>query len=304
MDTQRQMRYHVVADFFDGAGQLRQAFNDHFANPDSHRSTSHQVWNYWHVPRLYTYLRTAPEKVLPAAEVQRFVLALRAWSLRNLGLDQVCHPTLSLYVNGCGQGLHNDSGNGRWGYVFSLTRWEQRSFRGGETIIFRGDDYWNSPKCSRPGGGSNFYDVIEPAFNQLLVFDDRSIHAVERIEGNMDPQEGRVVLHGHIREGGCSIEGGLQGTEATTLLNAACRELDQRLERYRGFYIGVISLQLHVTPGGTVASVRVLTKQISNAIDGCASPAKMVEEILDFMRRLRFPATNRETQITIPLTFT
>ena len=45
---------------------------------------------------------------------------LRTWSLETLGLGTVTRPYLSLYVPGCLQGWHNDSGNGRFAYVYSL----------------------------------------------------------------------------------------------------------------------------------------------------------------------------------------
>jgi hypothetical protein len=43
---------------------MRRDIEAHFANPHTHRPETHQVWNYWHVPDLYTYLRTSPERVI------------------------------------------------------------------------------------------------------------------------------------------------------------------------------------------------------------------------------------------------
>ena len=124
---------YLVADrFFDGADALRSAYDAHFAEPDKN-TDRHIVWNYWHVPGLYTYLKTNPSKVLPEPLVTRFMQRLNAWAMATLGLSTRSHPWLSLYVNGCGQDLHNDSLNGQMGFVFSLTRWEGRNFHGGET---------------------------------------------------------------------------------------------------------------------------------------------------------------------------
>src|SRR5438045_9386120 len=36
--------------------QMRRAIDEHFTNPQAHRPETHQVWNYWFVPELYTYL--------------------------------------------------------------------------------------------------------------------------------------------------------------------------------------------------------------------------------------------------------
>src|SRR5262245_54094351 len=53
-----------------------------------------------------------------------------------------------------------------------------------------------------PEAGTGFYELIEPRFNRLTVFDDRLIHGVECPQGSMDPVDGRCVLHGHIEESG------------------------------------------------------------------------------------------------------
>jgi hypothetical protein len=298
----RNMQFHIVKDFFVGAEDRRRAFDTHFSDTDHHAPITHQVWNYWHVPYLYTYLRTVPEKILPQVLVEGSVNSLRAWSLYMLGFDRVAHPTLSLYVNGCGQGLHNGAGNGRWGYVFSLTRWSQQKFTGGETLLFRQDNYWDSPLSTRPGAGTNFYYRIEPEFNQLLVFDDRSIHGVERIHDNMNPLDGRVVLHGHIREGGILVEGGLDRSEVQRPFEIAWPELGQRLAKARGICTGVVSLRLHISPDGKAERVELLTNQVSRLVEGDISPTWVTEEIVAFMYQLHFPLKVRPTVIIVPVT--
>src|SRR4051812_33687903 len=96
-------RFLVVDDFLaDGrAREMRADVDAHFANPAQHSPQMHQVWNYWHVPGSYTYLRTAPEKVIAPEKVAAFGEALRSWSATNLGLAAVTWPYLSLYVPGC-----------------------------------------------------------------------------------------------------------------------------------------------------------------------------------------------------------
>ena len=86
------------------------------------------------VPRHYTYLRTTPEAVFPAPLFGRFMSFLRQWCMENLGVTPGI-PNLHLMVNGCKLELHSDFHNGAWGYVYSLTRWEQRKFSGGETAL-------------------------------------------------------------------------------------------------------------------------------------------------------------------------
>ena len=116
-------RFVVVDDFLsqEHGVSMRRDIDAHFSNPRNHQAATHQVWNYWHVPGSYTYLRTSPEKVISRDKVEGFVAALRNWTAGNLELAGVTWPNLSLYVPGCLQGLHNDSTNGRLGYVFSLS---------------------------------------------------------------------------------------------------------------------------------------------------------------------------------------
>jgi hypothetical protein len=191
--------FSVVENFYPKASLLRHYCDEHFSDPYTHNGMTHQIWNYWYVPGHYTYLRTDPQKIIPKPEVEAFVTALQVWTGANLGVTQVTWPHLSLYVNGCRQTLHNDVHDGVYGYVYSLTRWDERNFVGGETLLFRDNVYTRPEAVTQVQAGVNFYDLVPARFNQLLVFDDRIPHAVERIEGTMNPHEGRLALHGHIR---------------------------------------------------------------------------------------------------------
>src|SRR3569833_1180469 len=205
------------------AGRLRGAVEAHFAEPHNHSPDHHQVWNYWYVPQLYTYLRTSPEKVIPQPLVMRFFQALSVFSREVLGLGHVTWPNLSLYVDGCEQHLHNDSINGRLGFVYSLTR-EPRKTIGGETIVLREGDPFRA-NMRRAAAGSGLYDLIEPSFNRLTLFDDRMPHGVRRVECAMDPLEGRIVLHGHISELGAEAEGPLPAAGIRAAIDMALAPL-------------------------------------------------------------------------------
>jgi len=188
----------AIPDFFDQAPAMRAAIDAHFANPMAHGVDSHQIWNYWHVPEMYTYLRTLPRKVIPAELMGQFWNHLAAWTRTNLN----CMPsdaTLSLYVDGCRQELHNDALNGHIGYVYSLTRWRERRFSGGETVILKPSALGQSMAGGAAMAGTSFYDLVPAEFNQLLLFDDRLPHAVRQVSGLMDPMEGRLVIHGHLK---------------------------------------------------------------------------------------------------------
>jgi len=112
------------------------------------------------VPNLYTYLRTSPEKVIRREYVEQFMRSLEIWSGKNLGMNRVGYPYLSLYVDGCRQALHNDAKNGRFAFVYSLTRNERKTI-GGETIVLHEGDPFRT-KLKTPAAGRNFYTCIEP----------------------------------------------------------------------------------------------------------------------------------------------
>ena len=63
-------RLLVIDDFLPAelAEAMRADIDAHFANPQQHKPETHQVWNYWFVRDLYTYLRTTPEKVIESVE--------------------------------------------------------------------------------------------------------------------------------------------------------------------------------------------------------------------------------------------
>src|SRR4051812_10149399 len=130
-----QNAYVVVDQFFDAASEVRAKFEAHFSDPDKH-GHEQQVWNYWYVPDAYLYLRTNSPTIMGEELMGRFIQKLNHWATATLGLSTTTYPWLSLYVNGCGQTIHNDSLAGSMGYVYSITKWDERNFLGGETLLF------------------------------------------------------------------------------------------------------------------------------------------------------------------------
>src|SRR5258708_27153971 len=89
----------IVVDAFLPASlalEMRRDIETHFAKPEEHRAETHQVWNYWFVPESYTYLRTAPEKVIERVRITPFHHALRALWLGVLASGQVTGPPLQV----------------------------------------------------------------------------------------------------------------------------------------------------------------------------------------------------------------
>jgi hypothetical protein len=294
-------RVLVIDDFLpvELAEAMRADIDAHFSDPQQHKPDTHQVWNYWFVQELYAYLRTQPEKVIDEARVRGFHEHLRGWSMLTLGLGGVTWPYLSLYVPGCRQNLHNDSVNGRFGFVFSLTRNERRTI-GGETIVHREGDPFRA-LSARPGAGGDFYEAIAPRFNRLVVFDDRLPHAVERIEGSMDPLEGRFVLHGHISEQGPAAAGALPPAAAVEPARAAIAAFTTA--HFVDGYQGLISVQLDILPDGSVADCRLLLDRVIHADARDTRWPGLARALLAQLAAARFPAADGPTRLMLPIVF-
>ena len=295
--------YTVIDDFFPEAPALRAGIDAHFAEPASHRPESHQVWNYWHVPGLYTYLRTSPEKVLPRAPVERLLAKLRALSLYRFGLGEVTWPYLSLYVAGCQQGLHNDARNGRFGYVYSLTRWDERKFLGGETLIFKEQDYFGSAAITRANAGLGLYELVPARFNRLLLFDDRLLHAVPRLEGTMVPQDGRLVLHGHVSEGPVAVVGALAPAAAAAVVERERPALQRRVEEAGAGLAGLVAVRLTLDGDGKVLKDEILFDRLLPTTRDAAAPEAAAAAVREFLGKLAFPAADGSSLVTIPVPF-
>jgi hypothetical protein len=232
--------------------------------------------------------------VLSRDALDSFRRRLTTWCIEHLGCGHVGSPVLSLYVNGCRQGTHNDAENGRWAYVFSLTV-PQRRFVGGSTHIYRPEPYWDTPRAARALSGSGVYDAVAPEFNRLVVFDDRLLHAVEPVEGTLDPVQGRVVLQGHIREGGAWVDGALSGDQ----VSAVVASLEERTAALRAGHRGLVTVRLKVRPDGAVASADVLSDLAAPREPGSAVTA--AESIRGAALDLAFPRSPGESVVTVPV---
>ena len=283
------------------AEAMRHDIEAHFAAPHAHEAATHQIWNYWFVPELYTYLRTAPERVIARERLEGFMRALQTWSLTTLGMAQVTRPYLSLYVAGCRQGWHNDADNGRFAFVYSLTSDTRRS-SGGETLVMREGDPLRS-NLAHPAAGSSFYEAIAPRFNRLVVFDDRMPHAVEPVAGTMDPMEGRFVLHGHLREAGTAVAGALAAEVAAAPIVAAVRAFAAAAPARLALCHGPLALRLTIAPAGTVQGADVLLDRVLTADRGDVGWETLLERLLAQLRTLRFPPAAGETTVIQPVTF-
>jgi hypothetical protein len=294
-------RYHVIPDFTSLAQPMREQLDRHFADP-YHHGPERQVWNFWYVPGSYTYLRTDPNRVLGEALVDQFMRELTEFAATRLGMDDVTRPWLSLYVDSFGQAIHNDSRNGSIGYVYSLTRWDERQFSGGETMLFHQQDYWSGGRFTEAGSTRSFYELVPARFNQLLLFDDRVPHSVPTVRGAGDPAGARLVMHGHITARRIMVRGPLE--QPQHLQSAAMQQLAQRVRRiieaHRGRAHGVATFALDVAPDGAVRDARVLIDRVL-PLAAQTDAATLVAGTRGELAKLRFDATDGESTVTVPL---
>jgi hypothetical protein len=294
------MQFHThlkYDDFYPDAHLMRKAIDDHFteASAGSLPFSQRGIWNYWFIPTLYTYLRCEPWILFPA-QYDSFMNHLQAFVARQFGLVIPTKPYLSMYVNGCGQNIHNDAHNGRLAYVFSLTKWKERRFSGGETFIYKvGDAMYE--KIFIPTGGWGFYEFVEPEFNRLALFDDRFPHAVNPIQGTMDPHDARFVLHGHMEDpdGIAYGEGALKGVN----VSAQWRQIKEPVTaifKSHGCH-GFLSFALDVEASGAFKNVEIRCMQLLPLDMRSKNPTLCVDDAKALLSKITWPAAQGPSKL-------
>jgi hypothetical protein len=293
-------RQLVVPDFFDGAGAMREVFADRMGRARS-RGREEFVWDYWHVPGQYTYIRTFGDRYFPDELTGRLLDRLRRWGLETLGCGSITPPWLSYYVDGCVQELHADVPQGPWAYVLSLTHWDERGFSGGETEMLRPEvlDFWGALDANRALERRDLLERIAPEFNQLTVFDARIPHGVREVRGTHHPLDSRVVLHGWFEYPQLRISEDLD-ERARVSLQLAAAMLPRRLARYGGL-TGLLTVRLAFGGDGEVRHARVLSNTLfpaSGAREAAGTPAATV---LEALADLKVPGASDASWAVVPL---
>lgn len=292
----------IVDGFAPEAPKLRETFDARFANPRG-TGADRFVWDYWHVPGQYTALRTPAWTYFPKQLYAQFHNRLVAWGRSTLGCHDISPPWLSLYVEGCRQELHGDLPHGPWAFVFSLTNWRRRAFRGGETLLLQDDvlDFWHDFASVRGVEEAELIRAIEPKFSRLTVFDPRIPHGVRQVTGTHDPREGRLVIHGWFVQPRPFVKGPL-----------APRALEQRIADLTGALggwlgelpiAGLYSVAFEVDRRGTVRRVRSLsdTTRVPRALD--RARAALIRKIRAKIVDWRFGPQRGASSVTLPLVF-
>ena len=243
----------IVDDFAREAKQLRRTFDERFADPRSTRGDRF-VWDWWHVPGQYTHLRTPAWTYFPRAIYTAWHRRLVAWGRETLGCHDISPPWLSCYVDGCRQELHGDLPHGPWAFVYSLTPWRGRAFRGGETLLVRDEvlDYWHDLHV-RGVEQAELVRAVEPKFARLVAFDPRIPHGVREVRGTQDPRAGRLVIHGWFVQPRPFVRGPL----ATKPLLACAHELGAHVGDLA--MAGMLAIAFAVDRRGGVRDMRLLS---------------------------------------------
>lgn len=293
----------TVDRFAPEARELRAHFEERFRSPRE-PDGGRFVWDYWHVPGQYTALRTPAWEYFPKRTYEAFHNRLVWWGRRTLGCHDISPPWLSCYVEGCRQELHGDLPHGPFAFVFSLTPWRNRKFRGGETLLVRDEilDFWSGFQSTRALEEPEVLREVAPEFNRLVVFDPRIPHGVRRVEGTHDPREGRLVIHGWFVQPRPFIEGPLRESELQRGIESLSASLSRELSG--GLPVaGLLSLGFTVSAAGEVREPKVLCDTTRTP----EADEKARKRLLALVRRgvagMKFARKSKPSRVTLPLVF-
>jgi hypothetical protein len=292
----------VVDDFAPEAAAMRKAFDQRFADP-RRAGADRFVWDYWHVPGQYTALRTPAWTYFPQALYRKFHQRLVRWGREHLGCHDVSPPWLSNYVEGCRQELHGDLPHGPFAFVFSLTHWKQRTFRGGETLLVRDEvlDYWQDFRSTRGVEQGELIREVAPRFSRLVVFDPRIPHGVRTVTGTHDPREGRLVVHGWFVQPRPLVGGPLPARVLTARTGELIEALGPRLGALP--IAGLLSVRFAIDRAGHTRGVTVLSDTTRVPLQDEPHRKRVVRAIREHIAGWTFGKQRAPSTVTLPLVF-
>lgn len=296
------------------ARELRAVFEKRFADP--RKTTGDRfVWDYWHIEDRYSVLRTPARHYFPKLLFEKLERELVTFGQERLGCNGVSDPWISLYVDGSYQNFHADSPHGPWAYVYSLTPWKGREFRGGETLVAKDAilDFWPAfTRDRRNERGIEFDDLfaaIPPEFNQLTLFDPRLPHAVKEVRGTRDPLRGRLVVHGWFVEPRPFVKGALGANPALhrktgERLDRILAPLSRDLGKFAALQ-GTAAVRVAISPNGRPGKQELLCHTLVNSArpDDAKLPLEAIRRIAEALDAAEFPKASGKSAITIPFLF-
>lgn len=292
-----------VDTFAPQARAMRKHFESRFSNPHG-TARNRFVWDWWHVASQYTLLRTPAWEFFPGELYRDFHDHLVWWGRRTLGCHDVSPPWLSLYVDGCRQEFHADRPHGPFAFVFSLTPWVGRTFRGGETLLMREStlSYWSRRPTKKGTEHAELFETVAPRFNRLTIFDPRIPHAVGRVEGPLDPKDGRLVVHGWFVQPRPFIEGPLQPSLVQEKLEALTEGLHAELQDAPALD-GLVSIRFGVNSSGACTPPRMLAHTLRADDARSVYPSRLIKSLMTRIEGWRFARQRAPSTVTLPFVF-
>jgi hypothetical protein len=256
------------------------------------------------VPGQYSHLRTPAWEYFPKRTYAALHNRLVAWGRHNLGCHDISPPWLSCYIDGCGQELHGDLPHGHFAWVLSLTRWDRRSFAGGETMLLREEvlDYWRSFTSVRGVERDEVISLVPPLFNRLFVFDPRVPHGVAQVRGSRDPREGRLVMHGWFVQPRPFIAGALSERELGQAIEALTMRIGEAIDGGLDL-AGLVSTRFSVNKDCRVGAVKLLADTTRSPGEHAQQRAAFIRDLLRMLKTLRFRRQRGSSTVTLPLVF-
>jgi hypothetical protein len=183
-------------------------------------------------------------------------------------------------------------------------------------------DWWRNfapvgNRRSEAGTQGALLRKVPPCFNQLVCFDPRVPHGVERVSGvGGDPRRARVALHGWFQDPWpCVTQGGLVGAHgAEDDINARVTKAlvaDGELASL-GRCTGPLVVQLRCDAGGRVVPSSILASfdsvepdpaHADDAARPDAARLLILEKVDAVLRALQLPSAPTGSSVTIPLIF-
>jgi hypothetical protein len=201
----------------------------------------------------------------------------------------------------CRQELHSDIPQGPWAYVFSLTNWDERTLRGGETLLLSEEmlDLWRSYREARFSELTSFVELIEPCFNRLTVFDPRVTHGVRQVEGTREALDSRIAVHGWFQAPAVIVSKALEGDEQRGILDAMLAMLLVSLRDVECLE-GLVTARIEVNRAGSVTSTRIVSSSLVSTT-GDNSVEQVKQTFVEFLFRLEFSASPEDAWAVVPV---
>lgn len=294
-------QYHN--NFYENVDQMRKHFDKHFENP-LQTNENRFCWDYWYVENQYKLIRTPADHFFGQTIYDEFKNHLISWGKANLGCNNISPMWLSYYIDGCEQQLHSDSPHGPWAFVYSLTRWDQRIFTGGETYLLKPETlaYWECFDTNHSVEKPQLIENIPAKYNQLTVFDPRFPHGVQQVRGAHDPKDARIVIHGWFTESSpCISSGPISEAELNTTLEPHLKRINKKLGAL-GLYSGLLSFGLHINSDGSIDSIDTLSDTLIE-INASLQNNEVIELITSELASLTFIKKEKPSTLTIPFIF-